>query len=352
VSTLDRIIRTPVATLEFANILLTQDEALIGQTPRDAIWTHRRTTLYRYRSRQRRHPVPVLLVFALINRPTIFDLRPGNSFVEFLLEQGFDVFLVDWGVPEDEDSEMGLEAYVCDELHWAVRETLRAAGASELSMLGWCIGGTLCAMYAGLADGRADETVRNLVLLTTPIDTDVGTYKAWVGHEDFDAELVAEALPAVPGRMIDFANKLMKPVTNYWTTYRRLWEGVLDGDARREAHQAMARWVADNPPFPSRAYAEWITWMYQENRLVRGRLRLRGKRVDLRRIDQSVLVVTAGADHIAPPPNTTPLLEQVSSTDVTYFDRPGGHIGLMAGSQARQAIWPDLADWLAGRSQE
>jgi polyhydroxyalkanoate synthase len=112
----------------------------------------------------------------------------------------------------------------------------------------------------------------------------------------------------------------------------------------------MAKWVADNPPFPARAFREWTTWMYKENRLVDGRLRLRGQRVDLSRIEQNLLVVTAGADHIAPPPGTRPLLDLVSSGDVTHFDRPGGHIGLMAGSKAREEIWPDIAAWLDGRS--
>lgn len=61
----------------------------------------------------------------------------------------------------------------------------------------------------------------------------------------------------------------------------------------------MAKWVADNPPFPGKAYREWITWMYKENQLVRGRLRLRGSTVDLRRIEQNLLVVTAGRSHRA-----------------------------------------------------
>jgi polyhydroxyalkanoate synthase len=112
----------------------------------------------------------------------------------------------------------------------------------------------------------------------------------------------------------------------------------------------MARWIADNPPFPARAYREWITWMYKENRLAGRTMRLRGQRVDLRRIDQSLLVITAGADHIAPPEGTHPLLSMVSSDDVTRFDRPGGHIGLMAGSRARKEIWPDIAQWLEERS--
>jgi polyhydroxyalkanoate synthase len=327
--------------------MLTIPDASIGQTPREVVWTHRGTTLYRYRSSRREHAIPVLLVFALINRPEIFDLRPGNSFVEFLLTEGFDVFLVDWGVPGEEDSEMGLAEFVCDELHWAVRETLLSSGEEELTLLGWCIGGTLCAMYCALHPVGA---VRNAILLTTPIDPSDSLYARWVGHDEFDVDLIADSYSAVPGAGIDMANKLMKPVTNYVTTYRRVFQSILDGKDPRVGYQAMAKWVADNPPFPSRAYREWITWMYKENRLVAGRVRLRGERVDLTRIEQNLLVVTADADHIAPPAGTVPLLDLVSSEDVTHLDRPGGHIGLMAGSKAKHEIWPELADWLSGRS--
>ncbi len=345
----EQLSRYPVAAVEFANIIATQRDATIGATPKDVVWTHRKTTLYRYRSSQRRHPLPVLLVFALINRPDIFDLRPGHSFVEFLLDEGFDVFLVDWGVPGDEDADMGLDSFVCDELAWGIRETLRASEQEELSLLGWCIGGTLVAMHAAI---EARSPARNLVLLTTPVDTTGTLYANWVARDSFDADLVAQVLPAIPGAAIDWANKLMKPVTNWWTTYRQLWQRVLAGDGRREAYQAMASWVADNPPFPGRAFREWIIWMYKENRLVRGTLRLRGHRVDLRRIDQNLLVVTAGADHIAPRPGTLPLLDLVGSEDVTHLDRPGGHIGLMAGSKARGEIWPEIAEWLAERSDQ
>jgi polyhydroxyalkanoate synthase len=337
----------PRATMEFANVLLTTRDAAIGQTPREVVWTHRATTLYRYRSRRREHAIPVLLVFALINRPEIFDLRRGNSFVEFLLDEGFDVFLVDWGVPDEEDSDMGLSEFVCDELHWAVRETLRASGQDELTLLGWCIGGTLSAMYCALHPAGA---VRNAVLLTTPIDPSDSLYARWVGTDEFDVDLIADHYPVVPGAGIDVANKLMKPVTNFATTYRRLFQSILDGDDPRPSYQAMAKWVADNPPFPSKAYREWITWMYKENRLVAGRLRLRGERVDLTRIEQNLLVVTAGADHIAPRDGTLPLFDLVTSDDVTHLDRPGGHIGLMAGSKARDEIWPDIAEWLEERS--
>jgi polyhydroxyalkanoate synthase len=344
---LERLARSPIAALEFANILLTERDARIGVTPKDPVWRHRTTTLYRYRSSRRVYPVPVVLVFALINRPDIFDLRPGHSFVEFLLGEGFDVFLLDWGVPDDADDDLGLEHYVCDEIPWGLREVRRVSGCDEATLLAWCIGGTLCLLHCAV---DSSSPARNLVALTTPVDTSGSLYTTWVGRDSFDVDRVAEVYGAVPGRTIDWANKLMKPVTNYWTTYRRLWQQVLDGDARPEAYQAMAKWVADNPPFPGRAYREWITWMYKDNRLVRGTLRLRGTRADLSAVQQNLLVVTAGADHIAPREGTLPLLEEVGSEDVTHFDRPGGHIGLMAGSKARKEIWPDIAEWLGQRS--
>ena len=342
------VIRLPAQLTETANILLTTDRAAIGACPRDVIWTHRKTTLYRYRSQNRRHAVPVLLVFALINRPEIFDLRPGHSFVEFLLGEGFDVFLVDWGVPGEEDADLGVADYVCDELHWAVRETLRASGQASLTVAGWCIGAALAAIYTAL---HADGPVRNLVVLTMPLDTRGSLYSSWVGREAFDVDKVASAYEGVPGKLVDRANKLMKPVTNYVTTRRKLFESVRAGTANKGAYQSMAKWVGDNPRFPAAAFRDWITWVYKENRLANGTLRLRGQPVDYAAIRcQSVLVVTAAADHIAPRAGTLPFLDMVTTDDLTYFDRPGGHIGLMAGSKARTQIWPDIAAWMAERS--
>jgi polyhydroxyalkanoate synthase len=345
---LESTLRAPVAAVELANVLLTTDDAVVGATAREIVWTHRGVTLYRYHSSARCQPIPLLLVFALINRPEIFDLKPGGSLVEYLLEEGFDVFLVDWGVPDEEDADMGLEDYVCDELRWAVRETLRASGADELTMMGWCMGATLCAMYCGIDGG---PEVRNLVLLTMPVDGRRSTYASWVGDPGFDPERIAEQWRVLPGAAIDFANKLLKPMTNFFTTYRRLGQSVFDGTGRPDAYQPMAKWVADNPPFPGRAWSQWIRWLYQDDALIAGRLRLRGRRIDLRRIEQNLLVVTAAADHIAPREGTMPIFDLVSSEDITHFDRPGGHIGLIAGSAARREIWPDLAAWLDERSE-
>src|ERR1700756_3466890 len=133
---------------------------------------------------------------------------------------------------------MGLAEYVCDELHWAVRETLRSAGSEELTLVGWCIGGTLSAMYCAL---HPAGPVRNAILLTTPIDPSASLYARWVGGEEFDVDLVAGSYPVIPGSGIDWANKLMKPVANHLTTYRRLFMSVLEGKDVRVGDQAMGK---------------------------------------------------------------------------------------------------------------
>jgi polyhydroxyalkanoate synthase len=350
IDVIDRIVRTPLNALEYANIKLTTQDAVIGATPREVVWTHRGVTLWRYKSDDRSHAVPILLVFALINRPDIFDLRPGASLVEYLLREGFDIFLLDWGVPDEEDADTGFEELVCDELHWAVRETLRASGADELTLLGWCMGATMCAMYCGL-DRRGEQTpVRNLALLTMPIDGRCSVYAKWTANAEFDPDYTAELWRSLPGWGVDFANRLLKPVTNFWTTDRKLWEAVQEGRVNREAQQSMAKWVGDNPPFPGKAFAQMLHWLYRDDALIGGRISLRGRRVKLGLIDQNLLVVTAQGDHIAPRIGTMPIFDLVVSEDVTHLDRPGGHIGLIAGSKAKNEIWPDLAGWLAERS--
>src|SRR3954468_13523068 len=138
-------------------------QADTGQTPKEVVWTKNKARLYRYEpSAEKKHPVPILMVYALINRPYVLDLLPGNSFIEYLVGKGFDVYLLDWGIPGDEDKDMDLENYILDYLPRAVKKVLRTSGVEELTLLGYCMGGTMSAIYASLFP----EHVKNLILLT------------------------------------------------------------------------------------------------------------------------------------------------------------------------------------------
>ena len=170
------------------------------------------------------------------------------------------------------------------------------------------MGATMCAMYCGL-DRRGEQTpVRNLALLTMPIDGRCSVYAKWTGNEQFDPDYTAELWQSLPGWAVDFANRLLKPVTNFWTTDRKLWEAVQEGRVNREAQQSMAKWVGDNPPFPGKAFAQWLHWLYRDDALIGGRISLRGRRVELGLIDQNLLIVTAaGGSHRAPGGNDADL---------------------------------------------
>src|ERR1700733_12755245 len=149
---------------KLASVLTTR--AAIAQTPKQAIWTLNKATLYRYVpvvAEEKRHRVPLLLVFALMNRPYVMDLRPGHSFVEFMLGRGYDVYLLDWGSPGIEDKDLKFDDYTLEYMPWAIRKMKAVSGATEFSLLGWCIGSILTTIYAAL---RPDDGLRTLIGLT------------------------------------------------------------------------------------------------------------------------------------------------------------------------------------------
>jgi polyhydroxyalkanoate synthase len=189
-------------------------EAPVGLTPKETVWTLNKTKLYRYlptKPEEERHPVPLLLVYALINKPFIFDLAPDRSYIEYMLDQGFDVFLLDWGAPGAEDRHTTFDDYITQYLHRAVRKMLRVSGAKEFTMLGYCLGATLAVVYAAL---YPDAPLRNLILLTAPIDfssAPEGSMAMWLEEERLDVDRLVGAFDNVPGELIRLWAKMLKP---------------------------------------------------------------------------------------------------------------------------------------------
>jgi polyhydroxyalkanoate synthase len=318
-----------------------------GTSPREVVWTRNKTTLYRYRPMaQRAHATPVLLVYALINKPYIFDLRPENSFVSHLLRDGYDVFLLDWGTPGWEDRGTTLDELVGEHLPKAVERMRRAGAGDDYTIFGYCMGGTMAVMHAALRP----EGVRNVVALTAPVDfSHAGTFSIWTDARHLDAAQVASALGNVPGPLIDFGSKMLKPVANFVGAQTTMWERLLAGKDMT-SWLAMNKWVNDGVPFPGAAFAQWIGHYYQENRLVRGEIAVAGEPVDLASISAPLLAIAGTNDHIVPPASARPLTERVSSADCTYLELPAGHVGLLAGSGAQESLWPRVTDWLGDRS--
>lgn len=327
--------------------------APIAQTPKEVVWTLNKAKLYRYIPvvpAERRHPVPLLLVFALMNRPYILDLRPGHSFVEHMVASGFDVYLLDWGAPGLEDRHLKFDDYVLEYMPRAIRKMKVVSGSPEFSLLGWCIGAILTTMYAAL---RPDGGLRNLLLLTAPLDygnRDAISFARWVDERYLDVDKILNTFGNMPAELIEYGAKALKPVENYVGNYLRLWDN-LDNPKIVESWHAMNTWVSDNIPMAGGVFRQLIVDLYRGNRLVKGTMTLRGETVDLRRIRASLLNVIAEADHITPPCQSESIMDLVGSTDKEVFRVRGGHIGIMAGSGASKYTWPHIQAWLAARSK-
>jgi polyhydroxyalkanoate synthase subunit PhaC len=332
-------------------IILEGSQAETGQTPKEVVWTKNKAKLYRYEPVvEKRYAVPILLVYALINRPYVLDLMPGNSLVEFLVRQGYDVYMLDWGIPGDEDKDLSFENYVLDYIPRAVSKVLRTSQADQFTLLGYCMGGTMSAMYAALLP---DAPVRNLILLTAPIDftaDNVGLYGLWTSEKYFDPDRVSDAFGNVPGDFIDTGNRMLKPVTNYVGTYVTMWDRITQ-DKSMDSWLAMNKWVNDGIPFPGAAFRQWIREFYQQNKLVKGQIVLRGRRVDLANIRCPVLNIAGKKDHICTLRQAEATMSLISSQDKEFFVLDAGHVGLLTGSDAKKSLWPKVASWLGPRSK-
>jgi polyhydroxyalkanoate synthase len=325
----------------------------IAQTPKETIWSLNKSRLYHYFPqvpKDQRKPVPLLLVFALINRPYIFDLRPGNSFIEYMLQQGYEVYLLDWGSPGLEDKDLTFEDFALTYLPRAIRQVQRHADSHDFSLLGWCIGATICTIYAAM---RPNDGLRNLLLLTAPLDfsnKEAGPFNRWLNTEHYNVDALVDQFGNVPGELIDWGNKMLKPVENFIGNYLKLWDN-LDNPAIVESWLAMNTWVTDMTPFPGASFRQWIHEFYREDRLMQNKLLMQGEIVNLANIRANVLNVIADKDHIVPTCQSTSVMDRLTGTnDKLLLQNAGGHIGMMAGSGAKKRVWPQIESWLAKRS--
>lgn len=343
-----------VSTIAQNVVKVATTKAPIATTPRQAIWTLNKATLYRYAPvvpAEERHPVPLLLIFALMNKASILDLRPGNSFVEYMLQRGYDVYLLDWGAPGPEDSELRFDDYVLEYLPRAIRKMKIVSGSDSFSVLGWCIGALLSTLYAAL---RPEDGLKNLILLTAPLDYSKKKNIALAQMSDaryLDLDAILKAYGNMPGALIDYGAKMLKPVENFIGSYVRLFDN-LDNTKVVDSWHAMNTWVKDGIPMAAATYRQLITDFYRNNKLMEGTLALRGEKVELRRLAANLLVVIAEEDHITPPCQSETVMDKVGSADREVLRVRGGHIGIMAGSGAIKTTWPKIDAWLGARSNE
>lgn len=320
----------------------------VGATPKSVVARTERATLYRFRRGSKASVAsPVLIVYALVNRPYMTDLEPKRSMVRRLLDAGLNVYLVDWGYPQNEDRYLSLDDYINRYLDGFVDRILSEHGINRLNLLGICQGGTFAICYAALWP----EKVNNLITMVTPVDfhTSDNLLSKWV--RDIDVDLMVETLGNIPGSLLNWLFSSLKPARNGGGKMLELIDSI-DDPERLKTFLRMEKWIHDSPDQAGEAFRQFVGNFFQKNSLVKGDLNLGGEPVRLSRITMPVLNVYATLDHIVPPTASRALGEHIASPDYSEFQFEGGHIGIYVSRHAQTVVAPYIAQWLSQRCRE
>ena len=326
---------------------LTSGAPEVGQSRKDVLATRGTMRLYHY------HPlvdevyrVPILIVMATTNRGYILDLAPGNSFVEFLLKAGYDVFMLDWAAPVPAEKNLRIEDYVLDFIPDCMRRIRKETGEKDVSIVGYCFGGVLSVLHTALA-GKSGP--KNLVCFTTPIDfKQMKLFQNWSSQKHFDVDRLVDTYGNVPPEMIYASFEMLRPASRA-AAQVNLWDNIWN-DEFVKAYRQLDRWGNDTLPLAGEYFRQTTKELMWGNKLFTGELTVGGKRVDLSAIKQPILHAVAEHDHIIPYDAAKPLIATVGSADKEEIILKGGHVSLVAGANAIKRLWPKIDSWLSERS--
>jgi polyhydroxyalkanoate synthase len=323
------------------------DDVDFGVTDKEAVYREDKLVVYRFKGeRPPTAKVPILIVYALVNRPYMVDLQDDRSLVKNLLAQGEDVYLIDWGYPDRADRWLTLDDYINGYIARSVDAVADRAGVDKINLLGICQGGAFSLCFAAMHP----EKVRNLITMVTPVDfhTPENMLSNWT--RQLDVDLFVDTLGNVPADLMNLCYLMLKPVRLNQQKYIGLVD-ILDDKAEMENFLRMEKWIFDSPDQAGEAFRQFIKDFYQGNKLVKGGLEIGGHEVHLGNITMPVLNVFAEQDHLVPPSASRVLGEHVGTEDYTQIAFRGGHIGIYVSGRAQREVPSAIHDWLAQRSR-
>ena len=317
----------------------------VGCSEKEAVFRDDKITLYRYKPIAKPAGVtPLLISYALVNRPYMMDLQQDRSLIRRLLEQGLDIYLIDWGYPNGADRFLDLDDYINGFLHNCLGHVLDEHKIDAANLLGVCQGGTFSLCYTA----QHPERVKNLVTMVTPVDfrTPENLLSKWA--QDMDVDAVVDSSGNVSGEMLNMAYVSLMPFRLMQQKYVSMVD-ILKDPRQVENFMRMEKWIFDSPDQSGDAFRQFTQWFFQENRLVKGTVELGGRKVDLKQITQPVLIIYGRQDHLVPPSASIPMERYVGSKDYTAFEMDVGHIGMYVSGKSQKQLPETIAQWLKNR---
>lgn len=316
-----------------------------GVSARTAVYTEDKITLYHYEPIEKDvHRVPVLIVYALVNRPYMADIQEDRSLIRGLLAEGVDVYLIDWGYADASDRYLELDDYINGYIDNCVDFICDKHDLYRINLLGICQGGTFSTCYSAMHP----EKVRNLVLTVTPIDFKTPDNTLSRGAQDVDVDQMVDALGNIPGDLLNYTFLSMNP---YRLTSQKYLDMVqlLDSEVKLRNFLRMEKWIFDSPDQAGETFRQFVKNFFQGNKFINGGLTIGDYEVDLKKITMPVLNVYATKDHLVPPAASKALEKLIGSSDYQEVAFRGGHIGIFVSGRALAEVPPAIGSWLKER---
>jgi polyhydroxyalkanoate synthase len=331
---------------------LREEDIEVGVTPKQVVYQEDKLKLYRFQSPVAPSlSIPLLIVYALVNRPFMVDLQADRSLVANLLNLGLDLYLIDWGYPSRADRWLTLDDYINGYINNCVDFIRSQHHLDAINLLGICQGGTFSLCYSALYP----EKVKNLVTMVAPVDfhqTDTLLNLrggCTLGPEAVDIDLMVDTLGNIPGDYLNLEFLMLKPHQLGIQKYLDLPE-IVDSEDKLLNFLRMEKWIFDSPDQAGEAYRQFLKDFYQQNKLIKGEVVLGDQRVDLAQITMPVLNLYAAKDHLVPPASSLALEQYVGTEDYTVQSFPVGHIGMYVSGKTQRELPPVIANWLKARA--
>lgn len=330
-----------------SEVLLGPLETDLSTTPYEIVYEEDRVKLKYYKPKEVKYKIPLLVVYALINRETMLDLQPGRSVVQTFMENGLEVYMVDWGYPTRKDQYVTIDDHVNGYMDNIVNFIRRKHNVKKIHLMGICMGGAFSVMYSALHP----EKIKNLVTTVTPtnFDTDKGLLHIWMRNAN--AKQMAESYGNMPGDIMNLGFLLLNPARLIIDKYVGFLENM-DNKDFVENFVRMEKWIFDSPDVPAATFKQFIEDCYQKNLLIQSKLELNGQRVDLKNITMPLLNFYGKYDHLVPPEACELLTKHVGSKDTRDICLNTGHIGIYVSSKCQKEFAPTISKWLKERETD
>lgn len=270
------------------------------------------------------HSIPLLIIPAWINKYYILDLQQSNSFVRYLAEQGFTVFIISWKNPDTQMGYLTFDDYVEKGVLTGIDVVSRITGAKKVNTVGYCIGGTLLSVALAILSDRKKDVVNSVTYLASMLDfTDVGP----VG--DMIEEALVKKLER--GEILQggvMSGRTMEKAFNIIRDKDLIWYYVINNylEGKNPAPFDVMEWTNDNTNLPAKMYLFYMRQIVLENKLSkRNAISVSGVPINLYKIEIPAFVIATLEDHISPA-HTVFTSTEILKGPVEFLLGESGHI--------------------------